>query len=156
MSTSKSVATDKGAVSRHVCTRKSAACAQGVCICRPLPTNGADAPMSVVEYLSIAIQAASRLKTQNIPLSVDQAKQLLAEVEAARLGELAQPSTNTPPPLTVTTLTPSEVALRVSPSRPGYVGIWKKAKDVTVARPQTLTATEAERRYLKPVTRNGR
>jgi len=83
-----------------------------------LNTQKADS-LSGIEYLSLAIQAASRLKTPNVIISVDMAKQMLAEIDTLRLGELA-PSFGhrdpeyTPPPLDVTKLTPTEVSQRIS------------------------------------------
>jgi hypothetical protein len=51
-------------------------------------TQKADS-LSGIGYLSLAIQAASRLKTSNVMIPVEVANQLMAEFETARLGELA-------------------------------------------------------------------
>jgi hypothetical protein len=113
----------------HRCTRKSAACEQGVCICRPLPQQ--ERSISAVEYLSLSVKVAQERGLRSVPLPLDMVEEvlsLLTNPPQESLGQTSDPkSYNVPPPLEVTSVSFEEEQRRVAGIRPGYVGIFKKA-----------------------------
>jgi hypothetical protein len=117
----------------HRCTRKSAACEQGVCICRPLPAQDSR-PISPVEYFALAVQYAKERGMRSIPVPMDIATSVLEALRNPPQESLGQttcicgtrldhPSEahECPPPLEVTSVSFAEEQKRTRPMRPSAI-----------------------------------
>ncbi len=91
-----------------------------------LNTQKADS-LSGIEYLSLAVQAASNLRSHNVVIPVSVAQQIMKEIAErpspfpsvkcpkceTKLDHFEEAHECAPPPLPITTLTPQEVSRRV-------------------------------------------
>ncbi len=115
-----SAATDSG---NHRCTRKSAACEQGVCICRPLPQH--NAPMSPSEFLFLAVKLAKERNLRTIPLPLDLAESVLDLLNNPPQESIPPVHAILPhiasPPLEITSVSFEEEQRRTRPMRPSAV-----------------------------------
>lgn len=83
---------------------------------------------SMIEFLELAVRASKNLNMAIVPLEVKDVQAILVLLRnppptVVDTGcELAIPASD------ITSLAPDEVSVRVAADRPGYVGIFKKAK----------------------------